>query len=120
MYATAKKEDVAADRLPVPQGYKVLIAVPKVEEKTQGGVFITDKLKSAEEVASILGYVVSMGDEAYTDPKRSSKPWCKVGDWVIFRSYSGTRFTVDGHEFRLINDDTVEAVVADPRGFKRV
>jgi len=38
---------------------------------------------------------------------------------VIFRSYSGTRFKVGGKEFRLINDDTVEAVVDDPRGYTR-
>jgi co-chaperonin GroES (HSP10) len=34
----------------------------------------------------------------------------------MMRSYSGTRFKVHGKEFRLINDDSVEAVVEDPRG----
>jgi hypothetical protein len=35
------------------------------------------------------------------------------------RNYSGTRFKVNGQEFRLINDDMVEAVVDDPRGYTR-
>jgi hypothetical protein len=32
------------------------------------------------------------------------------------RAYAGTRFKIHGREFRIINDDTVEAVVEDPRG----
>ena len=62
-----------------------------------------------------------MGNEAYKDEdKFPSGPYCKEGDWVVFRSYSGTRFKVENQEFRIINDDTVEAVVEDPRGVKRV
>ena len=36
-----------------------------------------------------------------------------------FRPYSGTRMKIYGKEFRLINDDTVEAVVEDPTGVVR-
>jgi hypothetical protein len=32
---------------------------------------------------------------------------------------SGTRFSVEGIEYRLMNDDSIEAVVADPRGVTR-
>ena len=110
---------IPADRLPKPQGYKILIALPTVEAQTKGGLFLPEKLKGEEEIASILGYVVSVGPEAYSDPARTSYAWCKEGDWVMFRPYSGTRFKIDGHEFRLINDDTVEAVSADPEGYKR-
>ena len=46
-------------------------------------------------------------------------PWCKEGDFVITRAYSGTRIKIFGNEFRIINDDTVEAVVDDPRGYER-
>jgi co-chaperonin GroES (HSP10) len=108
------------ERIPDPKGYKVLIAVPTVEEKTAGGIIRPDLLRKQEETASIFGYVVSMGDLAYKDEaKFPSGPWCKTGDWVIFRSYSGTRFKVKDQEFRLINDDTVEGVVDDPRGIER-
>lgn len=121
MYAANKVEDENLKaRLPSPSGYRLLIAIPEVNEKTEGGVFVPDQLKKAEETASIIGFVVKAGPEAYADiNKFPNGPWCNEGDFVIFRSYSGTRFKVLGKEFRLINDDTVEAVVEDPRGYSR-
>lgn len=121
MYTANKVEDEQLKaKLPEPSGYRLLIAVPEVSEKTQGGVFMPDQLKKAEETASIIGFVVKAGPDAYADlNKFPNGAWCKEGDFVIFRSYSGTRFKVMGKEFRLINDDTVEAVVEDPRGYSR-
>ena len=101
-----------ASKLPQPQGYKVLIAIPEISEKTDGGVLLPDELKKAEETASIVGFVMKLGPDAYSDiNKFPHGPYCKEGDFVIFRSYSGTRVKIHGKEFRLINDDTVEAVV---------
>ena len=123
MYQAIKKEadPKVASKMPEPQGYKLLISPVEVEEKTEGGVYMPDQLRDAEGIASIIGWVVSMGPDAYKDEdKFPSGAWCKVGDFVIFRSYSGTRFKIGTQEFRLINDDTVEAVVEDPRGYKRV
>jgi co-chaperonin GroES (HSP10) len=61
-----------------------------------------------------------MGSEAYGDKERfPSGPWCKQGDYVMFRANTGTRFTVGGQEYRLMNDDSIEAVVTDPRGVQR-
>ena len=121
MYTGNKEtEDKVASKLPKPQGYKILIGVPEVSDKTEGGVFMPDGLKSAEETASIIGFVMSLGPDAYADKdKFPNGAFCKQGDFVIFRSYSGTRFKIHGKEFRLINDDTVEAVVDDPRGYTR-
>jgi co-chaperonin GroES (HSP10) len=121
MYTANKVEDEQLKaKLPEPSGYRLLIAVPEVSEKTEGGVYRPDQLKKAEETASIVGFVVKTGPDAYADlNKFPNGPWCKEGDFVIFRSYSGTRFKVLGKEFRLINDDTVEAVVEDPRGYSR-
>lgn len=113
-------KDKDALRMPEPTGWKILIAVPQVKEQTKGGVFIPDQLKDREGIASILGFVLKIGPDAYNDKEKfPNGPWCKEGDFVIFRSYSGTRFKVDEKEFRLINDDTVEAVVDDPRGYER-
>ena len=107
--------------MPQPKGYKLLISPVEVDEKTEGGVYMPDALRDAEGIASIIGFVVSMGPDAYKDEKKfPTGPWCKKGDFVIFRSYSGTRFKIHSQEFRLINDDTVEAVVEDPRGYKRI
>jgi co-chaperonin GroES (HSP10) len=121
MYTGNKEtEDKVASKLPKPQGYKILIGVPEVSDKTEGGVFMPDGLKSAEETASIIGFVMKLGPDAYADKdKFPNGAFCEEGDFVIFRSYSGTRFKIHGKEFRLINDDTVEAVVDDPRGYTR-
>lgn len=117
----AKAEDKKIQaKIPEPTGYRILIAIPEIEEKTEGGVFMPDSLRSAEETASILGFVVKLGPAAYGDADRfPDGPWCKEGDFVLFRSYSGTRFKIHGKEFRIINDDTVEGVVDDPRGYTR-
>ena len=107
--------------LPEPQGYRILVACPGIDEKTEGGILIADSLREKESTASIFGMVMSLGADAYLDTdKFPNGPYCKEGDWVIFRSYSGTRLKVRSNEFRLINDDTVEAVVEDPRGIERV
>jgi co-chaperonin GroES (HSP10) len=121
MYKIAQIEDESiVTQLPAPSGYHLLIAMPEVEEKTDGGVYLPDRLKEAEKTAAILGFVVKMGPDAYTDANKfPTGPWCKEGDFVVFRSYSGTRFKLRGKEFRLIDDETVEAVVDDPRGFSR-
>ena len=123
MYQAVKKEaePKVASKMPEPKGYKLLISPVEVEEKTEGGVIMPDQIRDAEGIASIIGYVVSMGPDAYKDKEKfPTGPWCNKGDFVIFRSYSGTRFKIHSHEFRIINDDTVEAVVEDPRGYKRI
>lgn len=105
--------------LPEPKGYRILIAIPKRDDKI-GNIIMPEALRKAEESASIYGYVVSLGDLAYSELDRyPTGPWCKEGDWVIFRAYSGTRMKIGDNEFRLINDDTVEAVVEDPRPISR-
>ena len=108
-------------QLPTPVGYRVLIAMQVVEEAFEG----TELLKSVttkhqEQVMSIIGLVVDMGEQAYSDPDRfPNGPWCEQGDYVMFRANTGTRFTIEGSEYRLMNDDSIEAVVADPRGIQR-
>lgn len=119
MYDNADAAQLAAE-LPVPMGYRILIALPEVQEKTAGGIIRPDELRKREETASILGLVVELGPDCYNDPDRfPNGAYCKAGDWVIFRSYSGTRFKIKGREYRLINDDTVEGVVSKPEVFER-
>ena len=121
MYSEVKEVDQkVATKIPEPSGFKLLIKPLEVKEKTDTGVYMPDSLKSAEQTASVIGFVVKAGPAAYMDKdKFPTGPYCQEGDFVIFRSYSGTRFKIDKQEFRLINDDTVEAVVDDPRGYTR-
>jgi len=119
----AKKDEKGekASQLPSPKGYKILIALPDPDEKTEGGIIKSAKSLQEEEVGSIVGMVLELGPDSYSDPQRfPSGAFCKEGDWIVMRSYSGTRFKVHGKEFRLINDDSVEAVVQDPRGIGKV
>jgi len=114
---SSSEEDQKAKQLPEPSGYRILIALPNPEEKTEGGIIKSASLVERESVGSICGFVMKLGPDAYADERRfPNGAYCKEGDWIIMRSYSGTRFLVHGKEFRLINDDSVEAVVEDPRG----
>lgn len=115
--------DVApvADTRAVPdvKGYKILIAMPEPKKK-EGSIHLPEDVAAREALAQIVGNVVAVGPDAYKDQQKfPTGPWCVVGDWVIFRSYAGTRFKINGQELRLLNDDCVEATVDDPRGITR-
>lgn len=116
-----KVDDVRkARQLPMPAGYKILIAIPELEEKTEGGIIKPTETLNREQMASAIGFVMKLGPDAYKDKEKfPSGAYCKEGDFILMRSYSGTRITIHGKEFRLINDDSVEAVVEDPRGYAR-
>lgn len=109
-----------ASMVPTPTGWKVLCIVPDQQATFDG----SSLLKAAsfmrdEETATAVLFVLKVGPDAYKDPNKFSAPWCKEGDFVLVRTYSGTRFKIHGKEFRLLNDDQIEAVVADPRGVTR-
>ena len=108
-------------QLPNPVGYRILVALPDISDYYDGSTLLkTDSEKHREYITSIMGVVIDMGGDAYKDKERyPDGPWCKVGDYVMFRMNTGTRFKVNGKEFRLMNDDSVEAVVNDPRGVAR-
>ena len=115
-----KEQAEKAKLLPEPKGFRILCAVPQVEEEFDGGIIKADDTKKVEEQTTVVLFVVKMGDLAYKDKERfPTGPWCKEGDFVLTRPYSGTRVVIHGREFRIINDDTVEAVVQDPRGIRR-
>tara|TARA_R110000822_G_scaffold92140_8_gene212117 strand:- start:1417 stop:1746 length:330 start_codon:yes stop_codon:yes gene_type:complete len=107
--------------LPTPQGWKILCAVPEVQETYgESAIIKADSYIKQEEHATTVLFVVAVGPDAYKDTtKFPSGPWCKAGDFVLVRTYSGTRVKIHGKEFRTINDDQVECTVADPRGISR-
>ena len=115
-------EEELENQLPTPVGYRVLIAMPEVED-TYGdsGIIKSNREVQLDTVMSTIGLVLDMGAQAYSDKDRfPTGPWCKQGDYVMFRMNTGTRFKVNGVEYRLMNDDSIEAVVSDPRGVTRV
>ena len=101
--------------IPQPVGYRVLIALPNAEETFGGEIIKATKTLRDEYILSIIGLVLDMGEQAYADKDRfPSGPWCKRGDYVLFRANTGTRFKVGNQEYRLMNDDSIEAIVDDP------
>ena len=122
MSETEKVVDLDGERrkaaqLPDPTGFQLLIALPEQDEKTEGGVYVPDDFRQREETASITGMVLKMGPDAFVDVSRfPNGPYCKKGDWIIMQAYTGTRVSIHGKEFRLINDDCVKAIIEDPRG----
>lgn len=109
-----------ARQIPDPVTYHILCVVPKAEEEYESGLLKAGQTQHYEELLSPVLFVVKMGPDAYADPKRfPSGPSCKVGDFVLVRPNTGTRLKIHGQEFRLLNDDSIEAVIQDPRGVKR-
>jgi len=116
---TASNEEKAR-QVPIPSGYRILCAIPEVEEQYDSGLVKADQTINFEEKLATVLFVVEIGPDCYKDPARfPTGPWCKKGDFVIVRPNAGTRLLIHGREFRMINDDSVEAVVQDPRGIKR-
>lgn len=114
-------DEEKASLLPKPTGWKILCGVPAVSDKFDNSMLVrADPYIRQEEHATTVLFVLAVGPEAYKDKdKFPSGPWCKVGDFVLVRTYSGTRFKIYGKEFRLLNDDQIDAVVDDPRGITR-
>ena len=103
------------DKLPQPTGWRILVLPFKMNEKTKGGVIMNESTLERQQVASQCGNVLAMGSECYKDTERyPTGPWCKVGDWVVFARYAGSRINIEGGEVRLLNEDEVLATVKDP------
>ena len=115
-------DKILETQIPKPVGYHILIAMPKREDTFgSSGILKAKTTISHESILSMVGLVLDMGDQAYGDESRfPSGAWCEQGDYVMFRANSGTRFTVAGQEYRLMNDDSIEAVVENPHGIASV
>jgi len=109
-----------AKQLPDPSGYRILCAIPEIEDSYDNGLIKADTTMKYEELLTTVLFVIKMGPDCYKDETRfPSGPWCKTGDFILVRPHAGTRVKIHGREFRIINDDAVEGVVEDPRGISR-
>lgn len=116
-----KSNEEKATQLPKPSGYRILCAIPEVEKEHEGsGILKADITIQHDEILTTVLFVVDLGPDCYKDNSRyPNGAWCKKGDFILVRPNAGTRLVIHGREFRIINDDSVEAVVDDPRGIKR-
>jgi hypothetical protein len=120
MYRSEATAEEKASQLPRPSGWHILCAIPEVEKMYDSGIAKAGETMHIEEVLTTVLFVVDLGPDCYLNKdKFPSGPWCKKGDFVLVRPNSGSRLVIHGREFRMINDDTVEGTVDDPRGIKR-
>jgi chaperonin GroES len=116
----AKKKNLK-ERIPQPTGWRVLVMPYMGRDKTEGGVYVPDQARDRESKATVVAYVLKVGPLAYADQDKfgtDSEPWCKEGDWVCIGRYAGSRFSIEGGEVRIINDDEVIATIIDPDDIK--
>ena len=107
--------DSHSEKLPHPTGYRILILPFVTQGVTKGGIHLAKQTLDKERLATVVGYVVDLGPDAYGDlNKFPDGPWCKKGDWVIFGRYAGARFMIDGGDMRLLNDDEILATIDNP------
>ena len=115
--ATAEEK---ATQLPVPSGWRILCAIPEADKEFDSGIAKSDETLRIEETLTTVLFVVKLGPDCYADKTRyPSGPWCKEGDFVLVRPNAGSRLVIHGREFRMINEDSVEGIVLDPRGIRR-
>jgi len=115
-----KKTEEKATQLPKPSGYRILCAIPEAEKEFDSGIAKSDETMRYEELLTTVLFVVNLGPDCYVDKdKLPTGPWCKKADFILVRPNAGTRLVIHNKEFRIINDDSVEGVVADPRGIRR-
>lgn len=103
------------ERMPEPTGWRLLILPYRGKGKTDGGIYLPDKVVEENTVSTQVGYVLKVGELAYKDSEKFPfGPWCEQGDWVMFARYAGSRFRIDGGEVRILNDDEILARIKEP------
>ena len=124
---TFEGEHISKDKLPIPTGWRVLIGMLKVEEKTAGGIILTDEYRKGSEYLRSMAKVLAVGNECYKHSKfqggipvekREPKPWVNVGDVVLVGQYAGQAIVCVGDDkepqtLKLLNDDEILAVIPD-------
>tara|TARA_R100001510_G_scaffold53337_1_gene54851 strand:+ start:39 stop:458 length:420 start_codon:yes stop_codon:yes gene_type:complete len=110
-----KSDRKELEKLPQPVGWRILVLPFKAQEKTKGGVILTDKTVEDSQLTASVALVLATGPDAYNDKEKfPNGPWCKQGDWVVFGRYAGSRLRIEGGEVRLLNDDEILGTVESP------
>jgi co-chaperonin GroES (HSP10) len=103
------------DRIPKPTGWRIVVLPFRPPKKTKSGIVLAEQVVDRQNLATVCGYVVAVGELAYGDTEKfPNGPWCKKGDWIVFGRYAGARISIEGGEIRILNDDEVLATIADP------
>ncbi len=91
-----------------PLGEHIIVKLVEEEEKTKGGIVLPDTAKEKPQ----QGDVVAVGPGTWDEDHEKRIPLdIKVGDRVIFRTYAGTDWKIDGEKHLILKQDEVLAVV---------
>ena len=108
-------EQSVLDRIPKPTGWRIVVLPFRPPKKSRGGIVLSEQAVERQQIATVCGYVVALGELAYADTEKFPfGPWCQTGDWIVFGRYAGARIGIDGGEIRILNDDEVLAKISDP------
>jgi chaperonin GroES len=105
----ATKEKKKSGKLSLqPLGDRVVVEREQSESKTAGGIVLPDSAKDKP----ARGTIKSVGD-GKLNLKTGARValQVKVGDRVLFNSYAGEEFKVDGAELLLMREDDILAVI---------
>ena len=121
VFDPTKLPDTFLGRLPQPTGWRLLVLPYRGNAMSKGGILYADQTREQNSLVTVVAYVLLVGPDAYSDKARyPSGPWCKKGDWVIIGRYAGARFKIEGGEVRIINEDEILSVIADPSDVSNV
>jgi co-chaperonin GroES (HSP10) len=114
-------EQSVLDRIPKPTGWRIVVLPFRPSKKSKGGIVLAEQAVERQQIATVCGYVVALGELAYADTdKFPHGPWCKKGDWVVFGRYAGARIGIDEGEIRILNDDEILATIKDPEDIRHM
>jgi co-chaperonin GroES (HSP10) len=108
---TTEEEIPDPDVLPEIKGYHVLIRPVAIKQETAGSIILPEQVRDDLHYLHTVGRVVKLGNEAYDNKQ---EPWCKVGDFVVYQRFAGSKLLYRGIKFLVINDDEVVMTVVDP------
>jgi chaperonin GroES len=91
-----------------PLGDRVVVEREEAKETTAGGIVLPDTAKDKPQ----KGKVLAVGDGRLTKDGKRRELQVKVGDHVLFTSYAGDEFKLDGDKkVLLMREDDILAVV---------
>jgi chaperonin GroES len=86
---------------------KVVVERSEAEEKTAGGILLPETAKDKPK----QGTVVAVGSGRVLDSGEQKALEVKKGDRVLFGAYAGSEVKVDGHEYLIMAESEILAIV---------
>ena len=91
-----------------PLGDRVVVEREEAKATTAGGIVLPDTAKDKPQ----KGKVLAVGDGRVSKDGKKKPLQVKVGDSVLFTSYAGDEFKIDGEKkVLLMREDDILAVV---------